>query len=328
MNTSLSTSSLRDVARSLGLGSLLYKLYFGPKRSLDTTLRWGVLNTMRTNQGKEAMENAVFQLPAIAFKPGQPEYDVYYMTGQKYWYQTCFCAYSMSQQSAVNLRPMIYDDGSLTGLQIEEMTRIFPTAQIISLAEVEARLDEHLPFSKFPYLRERRLEQPLIRKLIDFHAGEKGWKLFLDSDMLFFAPPTFLLNWLALPQLPCYMVDVQTAYGYPRSLLTELAGAELADLINIGILGLKGEDMDWEKLESWLKTLIDQEGTHYNVTQGLSATWLAGKTCAIAPAEDYIVLPERAEVLHPRAVLHHYVADSKPLYFQYGWKHVANFKLS
>jgi hypothetical protein len=322
MNTNVATHPIRDLARSLRLGVLLYRLYYGPKQTIDTALRWGVLNTFRTNYGKKQMEAAVFQLNPVSFDSTQPEFDIYYMSGQKYWYQTCFCAYSMSQTSKYNLRPIIHDDGSLTEIQIQEILRIFPTAKIVSLAEVEARLDQVLPVSQFPYLRERRLKQPLIRKLIDFHAGTQGWKLFLDSDMLFFHPPTFLLEWLASPELPCYMVDIQTAYGYPRSLLTELAGTELADLINIGILGLKSEAIDWERLESWLKTLLEQEGTHYNVTQGLTATWLAGKACAIAPAEEYIVLPTKSEVLQPQAALHHYVADSKPLYFRHAWKHI------
>lgn len=78
-------------------------------------------------------------------------------------------------------------------------------------------------------MRERRLEQPLLRKLTDFHAGSTGWKLFLDSDMLFFHQPSFLLDWLRNPQYPCYMVDIANYYGYSNELMVSLAQAPIPD---------------------------------------------------------------------------------------------------
>ena len=61
-----------------------------------------------------------------------------------------------------------------------------------------------------------------MRKLTDVHAGRTGWRLFLDSDMLFFARPDFLLAWLADPRQPCHMIDVVSAYGYSPGLMVFL----------------------------------------------------------------------------------------------------------
>jgi hypothetical protein len=44
--------------------------------------------------------------------------------------------------------------------------------------------------------------------------------------------------------------------------------------------------------------------------------------CAVAPAADYVTKPGRAESIAPRAVMHHYVAESKRWYFRHGWRHV------
>jgi hypothetical protein len=118
------------------------------------------------------------------------------------------------------------------------------------------------------------------------------------------------------------MVDVETCYGYSNALMTFLAQAEIPERLNVGICGLKSEDIDWEQLEHWCKTMIEQQGTHYYQEQALVAMLMAGKPCAVAPDEDYIVMPNREEVIQPKAVLHHYVADSKPWYFRYGWKHI------
>jgi hypothetical protein len=323
MNLNHGLSDIKEWAKSRGLGALLYKMYYAPKASIRQTFRWGFINTYLTDRGKRQMELAVTQLKPLDTFTEHQELEIYFMTGKKYWYQTCFCIHSMKIHSKSNLKPIIYDDGTLQEKQKDEIKRLFSNSQIVSLESVEQRLDQALPISKFPMLRERRLQQPLLRKLTDFHAGSKGWKLFLDSDMLFFYPPTFLIEWLNSPQHPCYMVDVKNAYGYSDELIESLAGNKIPDLVNIGIFGLQSEDIDWEKLEFWLKTLLEKEGTHYNVTQCLSAMYLSGKSCLIAPAQDYIVLPDVHEAIKPKAVLHHYVADSKPSYFRYGWKHIA-----
>ena len=68
--------------------------------------------------------------------------------------------------------------------------------------------------------------------------------------------------------------------------------------------------------------MIEQQGTHYYQEQALVAMLMACKPRAVAPAQDYIVMPSQEEVFQPQAVLHHYVSDSKSWYFRYGWKHV------
>ncbi len=318
-------SHLRQLAKDLHLGVALYRLYYRPKGFIQKCLRWGPINMVLTQRGQMQMEKAVPCLKPIELDLSVNSLEVYFLTGRKYWYQTCFCAYSMIQQTQTNLRPIIYDDGTLEQTHREEISRIFANAKIVPLESIEDRLDKHLPESKFPFLRERRRQQPLLRKLTDFHVGSQGWKLFLDSDMLFFESPTFLLNWLKSPQQPCYMIDVINAYGYSESLMFSLTKAKIPDLVNIGILGLKSEEIDWEKLEAWLKTLIEQEGTHYNVTQCLTAMLLADQSCIVAPRQEYLLMPGYKEVMKPQASLHHYVADSKPWYFRYGWRHVLHY---
>lgn len=324
--TMITSNQFKTAARKLGLGVLLYKLIYAPRNVLKTWTKWGFINSVLTRIDKTNMEKAVSSLRPlnISKKGNEPSLDIYFMTGRKYWYQTCFCIYSMQVNTDILLRPIIYDDGSLEEPYVEEIIRLFPNTKIVSLEDVEARLDRILPKDKFPMLRERRLKQPLLRKLTDFHAGLSGWKLFLDSDMLFFHEPSFLIDWLKDSKQPCYMVDIKNAYGYPEELMRKLAGAEIPDLVNIGIFGLESEDINWEQLESWLTILLEECGTHYNLTQCLSAMYLADKKCSIVPKEDYVVLPHADDAVNPKATLHHYVAESKPLYFRYGWKHIIN----
>jgi lipopolysaccharide biosynthesis glycosyltransferase len=313
---------MRSLIKDLRLGVIFYRLYYAPKGFIQKCRRQGFINMAVDYQARLQMEKAAYRLKPVESEALAQPLEIHFLTGRKFWYQTCFCAYSMVQHAKTNLRPVIYDDGSLEKKYLDEILRIFPDAKMILKQEIQERLEEYLPQSKFPYLRERRLNYPNMKKLTDIHAGLSGWKLVLDSDMLFFRSPTFLLNWLKSPQQPCHMVDVESAYGYSEALMTSLAQAEIPERLNVGICGFKSDDINWEQLEFWCKTMIEKEGTHYYQEQALTMMLMAGKSCAVAPAEDYIVMPERPEVIKPKAVLHHYVANSKPWYFRYGWKHV------
>jgi hypothetical protein len=322
MTVTTTPNKIRQLAKNLHLGNILYRLYYAPKGFLQKCFQRGAIDMAIAHQARLEMEAAAYRLLSVRVDASVEPLDIYFLSGKKFWYQTCFCAYSMIQQAKVNLRPVVYDDGTLEQKYAEEIQRIFPNAKIVFLKEIEESLEEYLPTSKFPYLRERRANYPNMRKVTDIHVGSCGWKLVLDSDMLFFQPPTFLLDWLKSPQNPCHMVDVETSYGYSPALMSSLAQAEMPEKLNVGICGLKSEDIDWEQLEYWCKQMIEKEGTHYYQEQAIVAMFMAGKTRAVTPAQDYIVMPEREEVIKPKAVLHHYVADSKPWYFRYAWKHI------
>ncbi len=316
------TNRLRGLARRLGLGKLLYRTFHVPVGLLRKCRREGFGNLLLSYQGRLRMEAAAGRLPPVG-KPGNgPALEVHFLSGRRFWYQTCFCASSMIRHSPVLVRPVVYDDGTLDRACEGLIRRALPQVRVVSAASIQENLDRALPASRYPTLRQRRLVYPHLRKLTDIHAGSRGWKLVLDSDMLFFREPRFLLDWLRAPERPCHMLDVESAYGYPVGLMAELAGVPIAERLNVGVCGLRSEDIDWNRLEFWCRSLIERAGPYYYQEQALTAMLLAGRSCAISPAEDYVALPSREEVLRPRAVLHHYVAESKAWYFRYGWRHV------
>ena len=244
------------------------------------------------------------------------------MTGRRFWYQTAFCLWTLGRQARRPLAPVILDDGSLTGEWRAALTRVAPGARFTGAEEIRARLDAHLPEARFPSLRERWRHFPLLRKMTDVHVGSTGWKLFIDSDLLFFHEPRLLLDWLDRPTRPLRATDVQNAYGYPLELLAELAGRPVPERVNTGLCGLRSEEIDWERMECWCRTLIERAGTHYYQEQAFVALLLAGRDHAVAPLSDYVTLPGLPEVRECRAVMHHYVADSKKWYFRYNWTRV------
>lgn len=254
---------------------------------------------------------------------GRKPVEVQVLTGRNFWYQTAFCLYSFALASRRELRAVIHDDGSLDQRQAEVLLRLFPGSRVETQDMIVERLDALLPASEFPALRERRLGLPLIKKITDIHLGRSGWRMFFDADLLFFRRPDVLLDWWDNPSVPLTSVDVAYAYGYSMELLNEIAGKPVYDFINTGLLGLKSDSIDWDKMEYWCRTLIERAGTDYYQEQALVALQLAGSDRVVLPQEDYLVYPRGEEASVCRAVMHHYVDLSKRSYFRDNWRRFA-----
>ncbi len=273
-------------------------------------------------KAREQMESSIVDLPAIETKenPDDKILQITFLTGDRFWYQTVYCAYSLLHYSPRPIRLKILDDGTLKSSQIKEIVRIFPIIQIDRYEKINKRIEEVLPESKFPRLRERRINYPHIRKLTDVHAGCGEWQLVLDSDMMFLNIPEHLLQWLDCPTLPYYMLDRVSSYGYSVELMKELAGCEIPNKLNVGIIGLNGGMIDWEKLEYWTDEMIKREGTSYYQEQALTAMLVGENNACIAPMNDYICLPNQGDIISRKGVLHHYVDTSKNAYFRFAWQ--------
>lgn len=312
---------MRAALRRLGLGVLAYRLYHEPVSAWRAMIAaGGPLEQWRTARGRAAMENAAHTLPAPHAPEGTQQLELHLLSGRRFSYQSAFCLWTLAQHSQCSLAPVIYDDGTLEPADRALLARLFPQTRFVSKSEARAKRDTFLPPDRFPFLCDRWERYPNIRKLIDPHLGAHGWKLVIDSDLLFFRAPALLTRWAENPAAPLHAVDSETSYGYSRALLESLAGAPLAERVNVGLCGLNSDELDWEKLEFWCGTLIEREGTHYYLEQALVALLVAGRRCVVAPASDYVTLPRLPEVQDCRAVMHHYVADSKSWYLRHNWR--------
>ena len=310
---------MKTIFRRLGLGRLLYLAWHAPRAAFERSRReGGPYQQWLTNRHRQAMVSAALTLPPLPPAPDATE--VWFLTGHKFWYQTAFCFWSLARHAGRPLTPVLVDDGTIDDTLRAEATRLFPGIKFFAAADCGARLDMHLPVEKFPALRSQRLTYLHLRKLTDVHAGRAGWRLVLDSDMLFFRRPDALLAWLAAPDRPMHMLDVQNAYGYPETTLTALAGRPLPGRLNVGICGLLSDTIDWDKLEFWCARLLEQYGTSYYLEQALCALLLADSNPLRLPGNDYLIMPTEPECRAPTAALHHYVAESKRGYFRDAWR--------
>ena len=301
-------------------GKLLYHAWHRPAGYIrDLASAGGPVGRRLTERGRQEMEDAARHLPPPPAGVALPV-ELHVLTGKRFWFQTAFCLWTFAAHSGRRLEPVIHDDGTLDPDQRTTLGQLFPGARFIEKATALARLDQLLPSSQFPTLRERWTNYPNIRKLIDPHLGETGWKLAVDSDLLFFRRPDFILRWLDDSGRPLVAEDCTTSYGYGREMLEKLAGARLADRVNVGLCGLNSSELDWQRIEFWCRQLIERSGSHYFLEQAIVAMLVAGRECAVSPSADYVTGPRPPESLECRAVMHHYVATSKRWYFRHNWR--------
>jgi hypothetical protein len=266
--------------------------------------------------------DAAWRLPAGRARAGEPLY-VHLLSGRHHWQMTAFCLFSLLRSTRANIAPVILDDGTLSERERDALLRISPALQFASAGECREQVENSLPLSRFPALRKLHSELPLMRKLLDVHAGRNGWRLFLDSDILFHREPVWMLDWLRAPERPAYMLDYQNSYGYSDSLLRATIGAPMPSNVNTGLCGLRSDEIDWELLEFWASRLYSIEGVNHFSEQCLTAMLMRANGSQAAPHEEYRILPNREEVRLPTAAMHHYVAESRVWYYVEGWPRIA-----
>ena len=296
--------------------------YRRPIDEIKRLHRWGPRAYLRCSAWAAEMEFAAKCLPLLPHVRSEvvPPLEVWYLTGQRFWYQTAFCAWSLAHHSQRNVVLNLVDDGSLNPADEHYLRRLFPLGVTLWKSEAIENLDKHLPAIRFPVLRQRWNDYINIRKLTDIHLCSSGTKLVLDSDMLFFRRPDALIAWWDQRQNPCLMVDCEESYGYSRTLLERLAGVPLLPSLNVGICGLDSDIIDWDEVEFWCRSLVESEGTSYYLEQALFAMLASRHHPTVLERTDYITCPSPVQAKTGAGVLQHYVADSKSLYFRNSWK--------
>jgi hypothetical protein len=265
------------------------------------------------------MMRAAKQLLPISPRPGQNCFEASFMTGRRFWHQTAFCAHSLAGQLGGGAKFAFYDDGSLSAEHVETLRRLFPNAVVHGAGETYAQLEQHLPVSKFPLLHEVRDHSVMFRKLFDLRGGNRGWQLYLDSDMLFFARPVFLEE-CARRRRACYMKDAVFGYCMDSGEMTRLAGLPIPRNVNAGIVGLDNDLIDWERVENWLGQIPRAIRMNRLFEQTLTAMILSRFAPVPAPEEDYVIVCDPASAPPEKATLLHYIQHSKWLYLSREWR--------
>lgn len=302
--------------------SLINFFYRYPKAKLKHFERFGgYFNYCKMMAARRRMEQASLKLPpVISASDGLP---IYFLTGKNYLYQTLFCIYSLILVANVEFRFILVDDGSFNEELIARIKKQLPGADIVTKENIAQNLRKVIPAEQYPCLHHKRSVYPHIKKLTDIHSlPHDGWKLVLDSDMLFWNTPVELIDWLKNPTTPIHMIDCEESYGYSMSLMEDISGKSIQPLINVGVIGLNSNDISWYDVENWIKALEAKEGTSYYLEQALTAMLIRNRCSTVLEASNYIVNPNTNAIKNQQGILHHYVDISKDGYYKTSWENI------
>ncbi len=131
--------------------------------------------------------------------------------------------------------PVVHEDGSLTDADVRELMQQFPDAKVIRRANADTTLDEAL--KPYPVCRENRKKHNWFLKVFDTrHYAPHDRYLVMDSDIVFFRRPEFLLNWIAeRPETFWFMEDTREKYSGPREEIEQAMGFPLWHKVNSGL---------------------------------------------------------------------------------------------
>lgn len=295
----------------LGLWRLRYFYEWLPRDGREI----GLATAFRKHRNLLRSWDAPRHMPAATGKGGDDKLIVHVLTGEFHAHLTCFCLFSLIEQANAGIAPIVHEDRTLKEQQRDQLRRLIPWVRFVANGEAEDLIETHFPRSRYRSLRAMRDSLPLMRKLMDVHAGQKGPTLFIDSDVLFHRNPEYLLQWLRGGRGALYLRDYQDSYGLSDSDLEWVYGRPLPPRVNTGLCGFFSPNLDWDKLEHWAALLLERGGVNHFSEQALTAMAMGDTASAAAPPEDYIVSPGVAETREPRAVMHHYVVPSRTWYY-------------
>jgi hypothetical protein len=311
-------------------GELKHRFYRLPMREVRKMRGWGLRGYLLESKWRGEMEAAAWRLQARGTRheardnhSGGRPLEIHMLVGRGFWFMAAFAVASLQKHLRQPIHAWFYDDGSLKEAQAQALSRMADRAEIVTAAEQEAAVQRWLPEERFPHIRRRLLDYPNLKKLTSPHLGGKGAKVVVDADVLFFDRPAEIEQWLENPATILCATDCAESYGYPRSLLEDVAGARLPQAINVGITGLVSEEIDWGLLESWCHKLITKHGMSYYLEQALVAMLCASRAFTQLPADSYITGPSPRRVAEGSGVMQHYVEHTKKSYLEKAWRSFA-----
>lgn len=303
-------------------GVVVYQLFHRPLGWWQRVSSAGVLNTCRRLIARHLINQHLLQRSDGIRNPhsSEPAITVDLLTGRRFCSESIIVAHSFAKRSRRRCDFHFHDDGTLGETDAAKLQRWFPESTLHRHTEIESRLASELPASRFPVLHAIREVYVPIKKLTDLAAGREGWRLYLDSDLLFFREPTALIRCLDNRQ-PCHLVDTVPSYGVPVEFLSTLAGRTVHRQVNSGLYYRKVDTIDWQFLEESARHILNRFGYSYFIEQALAALLLA-REGAVPLDDSYIVLPNPDECRQPTKILHHYVNQSRWAFYVNGWKAV------
>jgi hypothetical protein len=174
--------------------------------------------------------------------------EIHVLTYERDWLNLIWALKTFYHYSGRRYALCIHDDGTLTANHRATLQHHFPDARIIDRPTADQRLLAEL--GAYPRCLEFRKTNHLSPKVFDFAAYlESDRMLLMDSDILFFAEPTALLQRIEDPsyQLNTVNGDIASAYTVDPTAIQKKVNFQLIDRFNsgLGLIHKASLNLDW-----------------------------------------------------------------------------------
>lgn len=281
--------------------------------SLILRIRLRYRHGLRVAYWRDTARRRILATPPVT-DTGDHHCEIHALTSTTDWLNLMWALKSFYHYAGRRYALCIHDDGTLTGEELALLQQHFPQGRLIPRERADADVANWL--ADFPRCREFRRSNHLAPKVLDFARYlESDRLLLLDSDVLFFGPPTELRRRIDAPdyRLNCVNRDVDSAYTVDAALVRERLGLELSPRFNSG-LGLIHRD---SLRRDWLEEFLALPGilSHsWRVEQTLFALCSSRFGVELLPSEYDVHLESGPASIPCR----HYVGEIRHLLYREG----------
>ncbi|MCB0337492.1 MAG: glycosyltransferase family 2 protein, partial [Bdellovibrionales bacterium] len=116
---------LSKICAHVTMGKLLYRTYYQPLHSVKRIIAQGIARSFEQLKNESEMKQKVHTLRSVQPCP-EPGLPVHFLSGSKFWEQTCLCFASLAKVSPITLHPIIIDDGTLRRSHRKSIKTVLP----------------------------------------------------------------------------------------------------------------------------------------------------------------------------------------------------------
>ena len=291
----------------MSLGSLVLKIKFKYQHGLVTAYY------------RDRVRHRILKTKPIA-NTSDLTCEIHVLTSANDWLNLVWALKTFYHFSQRHYALCIHDDGSLTPEHQQTLQHHFPDARIIERKQADEKVLALL--EPYPRCWEFRQKNHLSPKIFDFAAYlQSDRMLLLDSDVLFFAEPTDLLQRIEDSNYRYNTVngDVANAYTVDPAVVKENCKFQMVQRFNSGLGLIHKESLVLDWLEEFL-ALPDIIGNFWLIEQTLYALCSSRFGAELLPPAYDVHLQGNINGSPSR----HYVGKIRHLMYGEGIKHLVS----
>lgn len=148
---------------------------------------------------------------------------------------------------------VFHDDGSLSEGDEKAFRMSLPGCTVVRRSEADRVANEKL--AAYPEILKYREHQVMALKLVDVKLWSRGGRLaYIDSDILFFRKPDFLLEALSGERRKNFFNrDISDSYVRAAEDIGREVGVRPLDRLNAGLWVMHDRALDLDTIEQWLQ---------------------------------------------------------------------------